>query len=197
LTNRPKWPIALLAPSSCVTDNATVESTHSALIVPIPEAEPVVAVHRDRLDRAAAWGVPAHVTVLYPFLVPADIDEHTIAVLRRLAAAVPAFFLKLTGIGWFDDRVVWLAPDPAEPFRALTAAVATHFPATQPYGGAFTDILPHLTMGHDHPATDLQAAAADVQAHLPIHARVTAVRLITGRPEPGGCWTPLADLPLG
>ncbi len=34
--------------------------------MPVPEAEWVVGEHRARLDRAAAWGVPAHVTVLHP-----------------------------------------------------------------------------------------------------------------------------------
>jgi hypothetical protein len=32
--------------------------------------EPAVSRHRARLDRAAAWGVPAHVTILYPFVTP-------------------------------------------------------------------------------------------------------------------------------
>lgn len=33
----------------------------TALIIPVPAAEPVVGALRSRLDRAAAWGVPAHV----------------------------------------------------------------------------------------------------------------------------------------
>jgi hypothetical protein len=44
--------------------------TYSAVLVPVPEAERVVSRYRARLDGAAALGVPAHVTVLYPF-VPA------------------------------------------------------------------------------------------------------------------------------
>src|SRR3954453_16077366 len=174
-----------------------MEPTHSALIVPVPEAEPIVAAHRDRLDRAASWGVPAHVTVLYPFLPPAEIDEHVLAVLGRLARAVPAFFLTLNGFGWFDERVVWLAPDPPDPFRALTTAVAARFPRAQPYGGAFADIVPHLTLGHDHPVHALNAASAAVEPHLPIRGRVVALRLIVGRPEPGDSWSTLTQFPLG
>jgi hypothetical protein len=36
--------------------------------VPLLEAEAVVGDLRARLDRSAGWGVPAHVTLLYPFL---------------------------------------------------------------------------------------------------------------------------------
>jgi 2'-5' RNA ligase len=174
-----------------------MEPTHSALIVPIPEAEPVVGAHRDRLDESASWGVPAHVTVLYPFLAPADIDDKVLDILRRVVAGVPAFFLTLDEVRWFADRTVWLRPSPGEPFRQLTAGVAAHFPGHQPYGGAFDEVIPHLTVAEDGPADVLTATAEALRPHLPIRARVDAVRLITGREEPGGSWTTRAVLPLG
>jgi hypothetical protein len=48
--------------------------TQSALIVTVPAAEEAVGPHRAHFDKAAAWGVPAHVTILYPFMPPSDID---------------------------------------------------------------------------------------------------------------------------
>ena len=57
----------------------TRQATQSAVIVAIPEAEAAVAALRLRLDPAAAWGVPAHVTVLYPFLPPDEIDGRALA----------------------------------------------------------------------------------------------------------------------
>ncbi|MFC7274997.1 2'-5' RNA ligase family protein [Paractinoplanes rhizophilus] len=174
-----------------------MEPTHSALIIAVPEAEPVVGRHRERLDRAASWGVPAHITVLFPFLPPAEIDEHVLGVLGRVAAGVPAFFLTLDKIGWFGERVVWLAPRPAEPFLQLTAAVTARFPALRPYEGAFEEVIPHLTLGHDHAAADLAAAAGEVAPRLPIHARADTLRLITGRREPGESWLTRGLFPLG
>jgi len=47
-----------------------VTDTQSAVLVPVLEAERVVSPHRSRLDGAAALGVPAHVTVLFPFVPP-------------------------------------------------------------------------------------------------------------------------------
>ena len=47
-----------------------LDTTDSAVVIPVPEAEAVVGPHRARLDPFAAWGVPAHVTVLAPFVPP-------------------------------------------------------------------------------------------------------------------------------
>jgi 2'-5' RNA ligase len=172
-------------------------ATQTGLIVAVPAAEPAVAAHRATLDRAAGWGVHAHITLLYPFLPPEAVDDRTLAALHEIAAAEPRFDLTLDRIAWFGDTVVWLAPNPARPFRALTAALTARFPETPPYGGAHPEPVPHLTIGHDHPRPTLEAAATAVTAHLPITTTVTAIRLITGTPEPGGTWHPIADFPLG
>jgi 2'-5' RNA ligase superfamily len=115
----------------------------STILVPVPEAEPVVGQLRARLDRAAIRGIPAHVTVLYPFVRPGQI---TLAVIDKAAAAVASvqgFDCRFAGTGWFGDQAVWLAPEPAGPFRALTAAVHAAFPQCPPFGGAFAEVIPH------------------------------------------------------
>ena len=117
-------------------------ATHTALIIAVAPAEPVVGGLRARLDPSASWGVPAHITVLYPFLLPDGVDERVRAVLGEVVAAVPAFDLALTRTAWFGDSVLWLAPEPAGPLRDLTAAVAARFPQAPPYGGAFADVVP-------------------------------------------------------
>lgn len=173
-----------------------MEPTQTALIAAIPEAEPAVGELRARLDSSFTWGIPAHVTVFYPFLPPAAIDVGVLAAVQETVSAVPRFAVTLTRAAWFADRVLWLAPEPDEPFRALTVALARRFPGAVPYNGEFADVVPHLTVGHDHPRDVLEAAAAAVTAHLPIVAAVDSLRLIAGRPEPGGGWTTLAQIPL-
>ncbi|HZM82355.1 MAG TPA: 2'-5' RNA ligase family protein [Candidatus Limnocylindrales bacterium] len=168
----------------------------SALIVAVPEAEPAVRDLRSKLDRAYAWGVPAHVTVLYPFVPP---DQLTAAVLREVAATVvaqPRFRVTFERVSWFGEDVLWLQPSPDDPFRALTSVIWQRFPSCPPYGGAHDDVIPHLTVGHDHPLPILREAAATATARLPITARVGAVRLIAGTDEPGS-WHTLCEFPLG
>ena len=150
-------------------------ATQTALIVEIPAAEPAVHAHRAKLDRAASWGVPAHITLVYPFLPPSAINNDVLTAIAEIAGTVPRFDLTLTGTAWFGDSVLWLAPAPDQPFKALTAALTRRFPEAQPYGGAHDEIVPHLTIGHDQPRATLESAAAAVTPHLPIHAAVTAI----------------------
>lgn len=98
----------------------SVSPTESALIVAVPEAEPAVAALRAAYDPSASWGVPAHITVLYPFLPPDRIDAAVLAAVRATVAGVPAFDLVLARTRRFGDQVLWLAPEPDAPLRALT-----------------------------------------------------------------------------
>jgi 2'-5' RNA ligase superfamily protein len=173
-----------------------MDATRSALIVPVPEAEEAVGRFRASLDRAAFWGVPAHVTVLYPFLPPGRIDDAVLAAVGATVAAVPAFTAVFRRIGWFGDTVAWLAPEPDGPFRDLTAALWRRFPETPPYAGEHPDSTPHLTIGHDHPRPVLERAAASVAGRMPVTAAVGRVRLIRGSDEPDS-WHTVAEFPLG
>ena len=114
----------------------------STILVPVPEAEPVVGHLRARLDRSADCGIPAHVTVLYPFVPPEQITADVIGKAAAAMASVPHFECRFADTGWFGDQVVWLAPEPASPFRALTAAVHAAFPQYPPFSGAFADVIP-------------------------------------------------------
>lgn len=172
-------------------------ATQTAVIVPVPSSEPLVGKHRSRLDAAAAWGVPAHVTVLYPFVSPADIDESVIGRLGRAVASVQAFDCRFDRCDWFGEEVLWLAPDPADGFQALTAAVCAAFPNYPPYGGAFDGVVPHLTVGERKCGTldDLRAAERDVRTRLPVGAYIDHALLIAGAAAPAS-WRTVRRLPL-
>jgi 2'-5' RNA ligase len=169
--------------------------SQTGLIVAVPEAEPVVGRHRDELDPIAAWGIPAHITVLYPFLPPEQVGDDVLGALRELFAATPSFRAALARVAWFGSEVLWLAPEPGEPFRWLTQAVFDRFPATPPYGGAFADVVPHLTVGDRAPLPALRQAAAAIAPHLPIRTRVDTVRLVEGTTGEVP-WRTVAEFPL-
>jgi 2'-5' RNA ligase len=161
-------------------------ATETAVIIPIDAVEPAVAEHRRQLDVAASWGVPAHVSVLYPFVHPSAIDDDVISRLASALVSVPAFDCTFARCDWFGEEVLWLAPEPDGPFRALTSAVWRVFPDYPPYGGVFDDVVPHLTVGDRRrgSASALQAAAATVSQQLPIRARIDWAVLIAGTAEP-------------
>jgi hypothetical protein len=177
---------------------ALAGATETAVLVLVPEAEGAVAEHRAHLDMAASWGVPAHLSVVYPFVPPAHVDERVLAELAGAIGTVPAFDCVFPRTDWFGADVLWLAPEPDAPFRKLVSAVVAAFPAHLPYGGVHGDSVPHLTVGELRlgSAAELTAAERAVRAHLPIRARVDRAVLLAGRPEPGS-WQPVAEFRLG
>jgi 2'-5' RNA ligase len=163
-------------------------------LVPVPQAERVVAEWRSRHDPVAAAGVPAHVTLLAPWLPADEIGPQPLAELAGAAASTRPWEFRLTGAAWFGRRVLWLVPDPAEPFARLTSRLAEQF-GTPPWGGAFDEVVPHLTVGQaDGDPTALDRVADELQARLPLACRADElwVMLATGRR-----WSVRARLPFG
>lgn len=183
----------------------------SVLIVEVPEAEHAVARYRERFVANARRGVPAHITVLFPFMSPQAIGPAVIAELEHLFAAVSRFRFQLTHTNWFGDEVLWLGPRDPGPFRALTRCVAEAFPVFPPYQGQFGEVesavFPHLTVGKTaetvcrtlngggHPVTELRSAESSVRSHLPIDGEATSVTLMT-QASAGGQWTKTAAFAL-
>jgi hypothetical protein len=155
----------------------------TALIVPVPEAEPQVGELRFAHDPSAALGAPAHVTILVPFLDTAELDEAAIA---DLISGFPAFDFELDRVERFPDGGTWLRPVPSRPFVDLTAAVWERWPECPPYEGAFDEVIPHLTVSR---------TPIDVELQLPIAARAREVTLLE-EDEPSGRWTARLHLPL-
>jgi len=117
----------------------------TAFIVRVPEAEPYVSHLRHQFDPSASLGVPAHITVLYPFMPPEQITEAVANRVRAAAISCRAFGFQLSKVRLFPGAL-YLAPEPARPFVALTAALARQFPEYPPYGGQFKTVVPHLTV---------------------------------------------------
>lgn len=172
------------------------EVPQSGLVVLVPEAEPAVAEHRLALDANARLGVPAHVTILFPFVPPRLIELADLERLRELFAGLEAFDYVFGRTAWFDQNVLWLAPEDPEPFRELTVRVHRTFPAYPPFEGEFEEVVPHLTVGYGMDLTHLLAAERAVTEHLPIAGRATEVVLLT-QSDGARAWTRTAVFPLG
>lgn len=168
----------------------------TALVIEVAEAEPLVAEFRAAFDRSAALGAPAHVTLLYPFLHPDAISDEALRELEAFFARRAAFDFELAGVCGFPG-VLYLVPDPLPPFDGLTRALADHYPACLPYGGAFADPIPHLTVAQSPPAPSLDEVAARFQARadpaLPIRCTAGAVTLLVKR---SGRWSRGPRFPL-
>lgn len=78
--------------------------------------------------------------------------------------------------------VLYLAPEPDEPFRQLIQAVVDCFPNSQPYGGTFDKIFPHLTIAEVNEERRLDSICEEFSAYskerLPIFTSASQVWLM-------------------
>jgi 2'-5' RNA ligase len=161
----------------------------------VPEAERYISRYRQRFDPSARRNVPAHVTILYPFMPPDQVDAEVIAMLGGIAASVPRFDYRMRETRRFPVAL-YLAPDPDRYFSALTEAVHRAFPDYPPFEGKFDVVVPHVTVAHgDEPQlceieVELRIAlpAAGITAHC---AELILIENSSGR------WETLRTFPLG
>lgn len=148
----------------------------SAVVVPVPQAEPLVSSWRARFDISAAYGVPAHVTVIYPFLYESLLNAAVLQEMTTLCAAMQPFEVTFNRVGRFPG-VAYLAPEPERRFRDLTARFVERWPEALPYGGKGEDPVPHVTVADKVTPEVLDMVEEDLQPRLPLTATATELVL--------------------
>lgn len=152
----------------------------SAVIVQVPEAEPCVGALRERFDASVKLGVPAHITVLVPFMSPERITKEILQAAQAALSSVCSFSFSLSRVARFP-ATAYLAPEPAEPFITLTQSLVRQFPQYPPFCGEHDSIIPHLTVANSNEA-EAEIAARDLdfvlQAHGAIHCSCCSVALL-------------------
>src|SRR4051812_8668727 len=184
----------MTASSGGGTPAASGQSTRrGGLIVPVPEVEAKIVRWMDRYLPIWKMGVPAHVTLLFPFPTLDHLDPSTVAELTALFASTPAIDVTFSAVGCFPD-VVYLAPEPKAWFIQFTERLCARF-NMQPYSGQHAEIVPHLTVArHADPAVQATITAG-LERLLPIVTTIHEVLLV--EEEKDGHWRRAARFPLG
>jgi 2'-5' RNA ligase len=151
----------------------------TAIAVLFPELEPIVGESRLRYTRDGARDMPPHVTLIYPFADSSAAEDMRATVADELGRFRP-FEVAFRSTSRFPGTLI-LPPEPAEPFVAMTETLLGAFRDYTPYGGAFEEVVPHLTVAHGDLALldALEAELGDVE----VSARVELVWLVENRPE--------------
>jgi 2'-5' RNA ligase len=156
----------------------------SAIIIPIPEAEPLVGPLRLQYDRSARCGVPAHITVLYPFCsIQAAVSQ--MEVLRELSQSIDKFTFSLIEVRQFL-ATAYLHPDKSETFVRITKTFAQRWPDCKPYGGTHNDIVPHLTVADRVDSHTLSVVEVVLRRQLPVDCVAAETWLLTS--DDAGVW---------
>jgi GrpB-like predicted nucleotidyltransferase (UPF0157 family)/2'-5' RNA ligase len=133
-------------------------------------------------DPAAAAFIPAHVTLLYPFVPAESIGDQVIEELASMFAAGSSFHVSFEETASFSNEILYLAPNPAKRFSELTNELSEKF-GLQPYGGVFDEVVPHLTIGHIRHRGVFDTAAKGVAPLLPISSIAKEVWLMEERSD--------------
>jgi hypothetical protein len=157
------------------------DEDQSVLAIPVPQADGILSHVRSSFSgEVPPAGSPAHITLLYPWMPPASIDDNVLAELSSLFAAFPAFDFILKQ-GWFGREVLLLVPADARPFVSLTEAIVHRWPEYPYYGGEYDEIEPHISLAYGDEA-GLSGLAAEVTHQLPVQVHAPFVDLSTGEP---------------
>ncbi len=147
-----------MSPHSHLSETTPSSKHEAAIIVPVAEAEALVGKFRLKYDPSAAVGVPAHITINYPFKPNLSRTDEVREKLSSLCSQIAQFRFTLSEIRTFPG-VIYLAPTPPDPFLALINAIFSLFPDSPPYEGQFDEPVPHLTVARVE-----EAALAPIEA---------------------------------
>jgi 2'-5' RNA ligase len=161
-------------------------------VVLVAEAEGLVGDLRLAYDPMASRGVPAHVTVLHPFR--SVVDDLTANQIAAIASRIDSFDATFASVDRFPGAVLFLSPEPLDRFKALTQVFVQAFPDCPPYGGAFPDPHPHLTVGSRIDDATADSVEQVVAPGLPLATRVDRLTLLVEDDE--GQWTVQRSWPL-
>ena len=190
--------------TAIVETRATVTSPAEApttwVVVPIPEADPVVRATWQRFSPDSPLAtmpehvVVAHITVAGPFLPIDQLQANVISEIRQYCAARPVFGFKLGCVSSFSTGVVYLVPEPSAPFAALMRWFADRWPEAPLYGGTYPG-LPHVSIATDRmTAEQLADVVSAVQPALPIEAVARELQLVRTEDR---MWHPLERFAFG
>ena len=155
-----------------------------ALVVPFEGLASVVDDLRERTCEAKpSHGMPPHVTLLVP--APPDVEA-----IAEVLFASAAFEVVLPRLERFPGTL-WLAPEPAQPFARMIEALLQRFPEYPPYGGSFTEIVPHLTVAQG----EFEEAVSTLEPWLPLSTR--AERAVLLERVQARHWREVASFDLG
>lgn len=164
----------------------------SAIIIPVPEVEPIVGPFRAQHDSAARLGVPAHITLLYPFRSPpAALKE--IDVLTSFFAVFQAFDFSLIEVRRFP-ATAYLHPDKPERFTQMISALLNEWPDCKPYKGAFAEAVPHLTVADKVDSQTLDFVERNLRDELPVKCFSKEAWLLVS--DENGYWSKRASFPF-
>jgi 2'-5' RNA ligase len=171
-----------------------MELLTALLIIPPPEVQAFAAPLRQKYATEVYMQGPAHITLFYPFISPAEIPA-TVTILKSLCSDIAPFKLTLDRYGHFEGTH-YLALTNPEAVLSLHKSLLTAFPDYLPYEGQYgAELIPHLTLAHNENPEVVKSVALPQPPSFTFI--VDQLYLYLGFAEGNIPWIPVAIIPLG
>lgn len=164
------------------------------LIIPPPPVQAFCYPWREEYDQESFARVPAHITLLYPFVPPEIVDE-AVTQLEKICADILPFEVVLSKYSQFEG-VLFLEPENPEPITNLYDKLSEAFPEYAMYEGKHGgDLHPHLTLAKSDDPGILKKINLPPEPHFSF--TVNKIHLYLGSPDDDIPYVPRAVIPLG
>jgi 2'-5' RNA ligase len=164
----------------------------SAIIIPVPEVEPILGPLRLKYDPSAKLGVPAHITLLFPFCSAQAVNAEVEA-LGKVCSSIELFSFSLAEVRRFT-ATAYLHPDKSETFAQITKMLIRKWPEYEPYAGVHREIIPHLTIADQVGSETLDVVEEIARRQIPI--RCVAREIVLLASDHAGIWSTKAVFSL-
>jgi hypothetical protein len=164
----------------------------TALVLPVVAADRILDHWRSRHDPSAAGGMPAHITVLAPFLDAARVGAEERTELAGLFAAHAAIEVQFRAFGALPG-ILYLDPFPRAPIVDLIDDVRARWLEAQSSGGELAETVPHLTIATAVDPVTSTMIEGDLADRLPVRATLESAALMAFA---DGRWSELASFAL-
>jgi 2'-5' RNA ligase len=150
----------------------------SAVVVRVPALDQTIDALRRRFHLPLKPnGIQPHITVVIPFLPAAELgDDGALPALRVICSQFESFDVSFSRTARFR-RVLYLVPEPAEPFIALARVLTAGWPQVGPYAGGRKELVPHLTVTTSRPPKVFDKVAEALRPELPVRAQIDEVQV--------------------
>ncbi|MHA6798789.1 2'-5' RNA ligase family protein [Bounagaea algeriensis] len=138
----------------------------TGLVLPVPEADPVLTTVSQGYPEAVR-DVPAHISLLYPFLDADALDEQHINMLDDIFRTQPPVPVTLSECRRQEDGFVYL-PATNDELTTLTETVRARWPEAVPHERRANVAEPHVTVAMQAPEESATRIQATVTAALPM-----------------------------
>lgn len=164
------------------------------LIIPPAKVQAFAFPIREKHDTASFNRVPAHITLLYPFVPPGQIDA-AVARLTQFCKSFPPFEIVLDRYGRFTDTL-FLEPSNPEKLLELHQCLTTTFPEYPPYEGEHgPGLRPHMTLARFEKPEE--GEAIELPPTPSFSFMVKQLHIYLGTPDADAPFIPRSVIPLG